>query len=85
ANAVRHARATHVAVDLDCGPEHCVLRVTDDGIGGAAIGDGAGTGLLGIRDRLDAIGGRLDIDSRAGRGTRLIAQVPNWLEPPVPA
>jgi hypothetical protein len=74
ANATRHAGATRVTIDLACVDGECVLEVADDGGGGAAMG--GGTGLLGIRDRLDAVGGRLEIDSPPGSGTRLVARVP---------
>ena len=74
ANATRHAGATRVSIDLACDRAECLLEVADDGGGGATIG--AGTGLVGIRDRLDAVGGRLEIDSPEGGGTRLVARVP---------
>jgi signal transduction histidine kinase len=55
---------------------HGFLRVdvADDGVGGAL--EDAGTGLLGLRDRIEAVGGTLEIDSPVGRGTRLTAKVP---------
>ncbi len=49
------------------------VEIRDDGIGGA---DPDGQGLVGIRDRVSALGGRLDIDSPPGGGTRLAATLP---------
>ena len=74
-NAVKHAGATEVRVDLQRrGP---VLRaeISDDGVGGADP-SGAGSGLPGLCDRLEALGGRLEVDSAPGAGTRLRASIP---------
>jgi len=72
ANVAKHAHADKVVVVLDAG-DTLVLTVTDDGVGGA---DPGGTGLDSLLDRLATVGGSLTIDSRAGRGTRLVARVP---------
>jgi signal transduction histidine kinase len=53
---------------------HVRLVVRDDGAGGAAFD--AGTGLRGLRDRVEALDGRLDLDSPPGLGTTLIAEIP---------
>jgi len=50
------------------------VDVSDDGIGGATIKDGSG--LEGLRDRVEAIGGRLELRSTPGRGTRIVAHLP---------
>jgi glucose-6-phosphate-specific signal transduction histidine kinase len=50
-----------------------VIAVVDDGIGGA---DQEGEGLRGLADRVEALGGRLALDSPAGGGTRLSAEIP---------
>jgi signal transduction histidine kinase len=50
-----------------------VIRVCDDGIGGAELRDGGG--LVGVCDRVAAHGGRLSIDSETGHGTTLIAEL----------
>ena len=76
ANAIRHAGAATVTVAFVCGRHDCLIEVADDGVGGAAIGADGGTGLLGIRDRVEAVGGRLDVHSPPGEGTRLVARVP---------
>ena len=51
-----------------------VLEVADDGIGGAAAG--GGSGLRGLADRVEALGGRLTVSSPPGRGTTLRAEIP---------
>ena len=73
-NVVKHANAT--AVSLSAGRENGCLRivVTDDGVGGAGLR--TGSGLAGLADRVDALGGRLEIDSPPGAGTRVSAELP---------
>ncbi|CAN5590502.1 sensor histidine kinase [soil metagenome] len=73
ANVVKHAHASHASVVIRERGAALVVEVTDDGIGGA---DEMGSGLRGLRDRVDALGGRLDIASAPGAGTRLAAEVP---------
>lgn len=74
ANAVKHSGCTAAEVSIRQEGPTLVVEVTDDGIGGAS--DRAGTGLTGLRDRVDAIGGRLLLDSPVGAGTRLRVEVP---------
>ena len=50
-----------------------VLRIVDDGRGGAIV---PGNGLNGMRERIEALGGRLRVDSSAGQGTRIEARLP---------
>lgn len=73
-NVVKHANAT--AVSLSAGRENGCLRivVADDGVGGAGLRPGSG--LAGLADRVDALGGRLEIDSAPGAGTRVTAELP---------
>jgi signal transduction histidine kinase len=73
-NSRKHARAN--AVSLGAGVRNGVLRVevTDDGIGGAR--PKRGSGLEGLRDRVEAIGGTFEIDSPASEGTRIVAAIP---------
>jgi signal transduction histidine kinase len=73
-NAQKHAQATWIRVSAIFAHGFLRVDVADDGVG-AALED-AGTGLLGLRDRIEAVGGTLEIDSPAGRGTRLTAKVP---------
>jgi signal transduction histidine kinase len=75
ANVTKHARARHVSVALEHDVGHeLVVTVSDDGIGGADTANG--TGLKGLVDRVSAIGGTLDVDSRDGRGTTVRAVIP---------
>jgi len=73
-NAAKYSRASQVAVDVLVRDE--VLRVTvgDDGVGGAD--PARGSGLLGLKDRVAAIGGTLNLKSRPGEGTILVAGLP---------
>ena len=81
-NAGRHSRAKHVWVKLRHDAEAITLLVEDDGRGfdrGAVLsaqGRGTGLGLLGMQERLMSVGGQLEIESRSGHGTRLVARVP---------
>jgi signal transduction histidine kinase len=74
ANAIKHAAASGVEVTvLECG-ERLIVRVDDDGIGGAD--PSAGTGLQGLADRAAALGGRMEMTSASGAGTHLEATLP---------
>lgn len=67
-NIQRHARARHAAVFLDTRKGELHLRIEDDGRGSSIT---VGNGLKGMRERVEAIGGRLRIDSVRGKGTRV--------------
>jgi signal transduction histidine kinase len=73
-NVVKHAAATEASVLLE--RDQSVLRVTvaDDGVGGARMT--AGSGLAGLRDRLEALDATLAIESPPGQGTTLRAELP---------
>lgn len=73
-NAVKHANATELQIAVHRGAEMLHIEVRDDGFGGAEPTGGAG--LRGIADRVEALGGRLRIDSPAGHGTRLMVEIP---------
>jgi signal transduction histidine kinase len=73
ANAVKHAGATRVAIDVTRIDGRLAIAVADDGVGGA---DPGGQGLRGLRDRVEALDGRLDVTSPAGGGTRVTAAIP---------
>ncbi|HWF74848.1 MAG TPA: histidine kinase [Solirubrobacteraceae bacterium] len=73
-NAVKHSRANELAVSLERVDGRLMIEVRDDGVGGARVG--GGTGLRGIADRVDVLGGRLLVESPPGEGTRLHAEVP---------
>jgi hypothetical protein len=73
-NVAKHARANAVSVDLQCTNGTLVVTIPDDGVGGAD--PGRGSGLRGLVDRVQAVGGRLEVDSPPSEGTRLRAQLP---------
>jgi len=75
-NVVRHSRTGHAAVELSGSPAGLRLRVSDDGIGFDPHAGRAGLGLVGMRERLHLVGGRLAIDTHPGGGTRLDVVVP---------
>jgi len=72
-NAVKHAQASRAAVSTRLLDGVLVVLVEDDGVGGAQV---SGSGLRGLADRVDALGGRIDIQSRAEAGTRILAEIP---------
>jgi PAS domain S-box-containing protein len=73
-NAAKHAHASVVNVELDTHDPILRLVIRDDGIG--AADPGHGTGLLGLSDRIEALGGTLQVSSPAGKGTTLLIEVP---------
>ena len=73
-NVAKHAEATHVSVSVRRDDRRVLVRVADDGIGGAE--PGAGSGLHGLADRVEALHGQLRVDSPPGGGTRLEARIP---------
>ena len=74
ANARRYAHATSIQVRVATSRRQLRIEIADDGRGGAT--ERKGSGLEGLRDRVEAIGGRFEIDSPAGNGTRIAAIVP---------
>ena len=70
-NVARHAQAKHAAVRLARVGATAVLTIEDDGIGFDTGGDPTGNGLRNMRERADAMGGRLRVTSKAGKGTKL--------------
>ncbi len=74
ANAAKHARASKVTVSAARLNGTLVLRVRDDGLGGALPSQGSG--LAGMSDRVAALGGTLRVDSPPGRGTVVTAELP---------
>jgi signal transduction histidine kinase len=79
-NALKHGRATRIDIELRFAPDGTNLIVTDNGQGLDSAGRGTATGahfgLQGVRERVDKLGGLLDIDSTPGVGTRLAVMVP---------
>src|SRR5260370_41362739 len=74
-NVVKHASATQVVVSLRQPNHQLVVEVRDDGCGFSPA-DPRGLGLAGLADRMDIVGGDLRVDSAAGKGTTLPAQIP---------
>lgn len=73
-NARKHAAAEHVRISLSNHDGWVVLEVEDDGRGATTIEEGVG--LTYMHDRAASLGGRVDLESRPGHGTRLIVRVP---------
>jgi len=73
-NVAKYACASAASIDVTRANGNLVVEVADDGIGGANV-DG-GTGLRGLADRIEALGGCLSLESPAGGGTRMRAQIP---------
>jgi signal transduction histidine kinase len=73
ANIVKHATATRARIDVDVADGIVTLVVADDGIGGADV---EGDGLRGLRDRVEAVAGRFQVDSPPVGGTRVSAWIP---------
>ena len=73
-NVAKYAHATHARVNVSRHSRQILVEVSDDGVGGAD--PSTGSGLRGLRDRVTAIGGRFDVDSRPGHGTTVRATIP---------
>ena len=73
-NAAKYAHATVVRVELGGHDETVRLAIRDDGVGGAD--PARGSGLVGLRDRIEAVGGALTVTSPAGHGTALLIEIP---------
>jgi signal transduction histidine kinase len=73
-NVSKYADASSAAVAIARANGSLLVDVTDDGAGGATIG--RGSGLLGLEDRVAALGGTIAIESPVGEGTRLHAEIP---------
>jgi len=72
-NAAKHAHASVVRVDLEAKEAVVQLSVRDDGVGGARPEQGSG--LIGLRDRIEALGGTIDLASPEGKGTTLLVKI----------
>ena len=74
ANVAKYAQASRVSVTVGRRDTRLTVAVADDGIGGAD--PDRGSGLRGLADRVEALGGRLSVESPPGAGTRLVAEIP---------
>jgi PAS domain S-box-containing protein len=77
-NAAKHANASHVEVDAAVRDNSLQLSIRDDGAGGAK--PASGSGLIGLRDRVEALGGTIEIDSQPGKGTHVAVRLPLELD-----
>lgn len=77
-NAAKHAHADSVKIELRCTPRKVTCSVRDDGVGFVprTEKEAHGLGLLGIRERLNALGGTLRLVSAPGEGTTILADIP---------
>ena len=73
-NVAKHARATKATVSVRRADGQVVVEIVDDGVGGARLE--GGSGLRGLADRMQALGGTLRVFSPQSRGTRLRAEIP---------
>jgi len=83
ANAAKHSQASRVDVSVEQRDGRLLLSVRDDGIGGADAAHGSG--LVGLADRVEALGGTIRVSSRPGKGTQIAVELPVELELPQPA
>jgi signal transduction histidine kinase len=74
ANAQKYSRASSIQVRIVAGVDRLRIEVLDDGVGDAA--ERPGSGLEGLRDRAEAIGGTMELRSRTDEGTRVVVELP---------
>jgi len=74
-NAAKHAQAAGITIQVGLVDDALCIEVADDGVGGATS-DGGGSGIIGLRDRVEAVSGRLEVVSPRGEGTTLRATIP---------
>jgi signal transduction histidine kinase len=73
-NVAKHAKASSARVEVTRRDGRLVVEVRDDGVGGASAE--GGSGLRGLEDRVEALGGRVQMWSPKGAGTRIRAEIP---------
>jgi signal transduction histidine kinase len=73
-NAAKHGRASRVAVRVEAAGDRLRLGIRDDGVGGADFG--RGSGLVGLKDRVEALGGHISLQSEPGAGTAIEVELP---------
>ncbi|HEX6780655.1 MAG TPA: ATP-binding protein [Solirubrobacterales bacterium] len=86
-NAVKHAEASRVVVEVveDEGRAEIAVTVSDDGNGFDPAAEGEGIGLSGMRERVEILGGSIEVRTEVDRGTAVSAVVPSGRGSPVPA
>jgi signal transduction histidine kinase len=77
-NVARHAHASVANIEVAARDGELALEIRDDGVGGAD--HGRGTGLIGLKDRVEALGGRIVVESAPDRGTSLVVTIPLEVE-----
>jgi signal transduction histidine kinase len=77
-NAAKHAQASEITVRVEAEGANLHLLIRDDGLGGADTSKGSG--LTGLVDRVEALGGQMTISSQPGRGTQLLVKIPLELQ-----
>jgi signal transduction histidine kinase len=82
-NATKHARASAIAIKIEVTDKTLAITISDDGVGGADLA--RGTGLVSLKDRVEALGGRILIESPRGAGTTLRAELPLSADGSAPA
>jgi len=82
ATAAKHSQASRIDISLDQRDQSLLLSVRDDGVGGADTA--RGSGLVGLMDRVEALGGSIRVDSRPGTRTQITAELPLEIELPRP-
>jgi signal transduction histidine kinase len=75
-NVVRHAAASRTVIDLDYGVDALVVQVADEGPGASAGASPTGRGIVGMRERVHALGGELEVGTVDHRGFRVRARIP---------
>jgi signal transduction histidine kinase len=83
-NAAKHARASRVRILLSQEDSTLTFAVIDDGVGFDRTTAVYGAGLQNMKDRLEAVGGRLDVVAVAGKGTTVTGRIPLGALEPVP-
>ena len=78
ANAAKHAQASRIDISVAPRDGRLLLSIRDDGIGGAD--PSRGSGIIGLTDRVEALGGSISVESPPGEGTRITAELPRELE-----
>jgi signal transduction histidine kinase len=78
ANTAKYSQASRIDVSLERRGGSLLLSVRDDGVGGADAA--SGSGIVGLNDRVEALGGSLRVESRPGKGTQMVARLPLDLE-----
>jgi len=73
-NAAKHAQASAIHVDVEVVGGSLRVRIRDDGVGGAD--PSAGSGLVGLKDRVETLGGSITIQSPPGVGTSVLVELP---------